>query len=123
MLVGYTSGKVFDDTGCAGPARMRDLCNGLHGILRAAGTEARIRPRPFFDLGDLRVQAELAADGPFPGGSPIARLPADRRKAWAGSPARLRNKGFVVIGPHHHGNCTAEPYRPEGFLLLVGTRA
>jgi predicted dienelactone hydrolase len=69
----------------------------------------------FFDLGTLRQQADLAGDGNFPvvllshgtGGSPESM-------GWLARP--LAKRGFVVIGPHHHGNCAVEAYRPEGFL-------
>ena len=69
----------------------------------------------FFDLGDVEVDGELAADSKFPvvllshgtGGSPESM-------GWLAR--RLAQCGYVVIGAHHHGNTAREPYRAEGFL-------
>lgn len=115
MLVGYTSGKVFDDSRLCWTGENARPVQWSAWYPARAGTGGPDTSSAFFDLGDLRVQAELAADGPFPvvllshgtGGSPESL-------GWLAS--TLAKQGFVVIGPHHHGNCTAEPYRPEGFL-------
>lgn len=116
MAVGYTSGQVYDNSrlGWTGKSARPVQWSAWHPA--RAGTGGPDTSSPFLDLGDLRVQAELAADGPFPvvflshgtGGSPESL-------GWLAS--ALAKQGFVVIGSHHHGNCTAEPYRPEGFLF------
>lgn len=69
----------------------------------------------FFDPGDVRVDAEVAGDGPLPvvlmshgtGGS------AESIGWLARSVAQA---GHVVIGAQHHGNTAGEPCGPEGFL-------
>lgn len=69
----------------------------------------------FFDLGDVRANADLADGRMFPailmshgtGGSPESM-------GWLAR--RLAEAGYIVIGAHHHGNTAIEPYRPEGFL-------
>lgn len=69
----------------------------------------------FFDLGDVRLNAELQDRTKFPvvlmshgtGGSPEGMGWLARRLALA---------GHIVIGAHHHGNTAREGYRPEGFL-------
>ncbi len=69
----------------------------------------------FFDLGDVRKNADLAEGRKLPvvlmshgtGGSPEGM-------GWLAR--ELAEAGLVVIGAHHHGNTANEPYLPEGFL-------
>lgn len=69
----------------------------------------------FFDLGDVEFEGHLAEEPVFPvvllshgtGGSPESLGYLARQ---------IAQRGYVVIGAHHHGNTGREPYRAEGFL-------
>lgn len=79
-----------------------------------AGNAARA-PEHFFDLGDIALDASLAAQPSFPVVL-LSHGTGGTAESLGWLARRLACEGYVVLGANHHGNTGLEPYLAEGFL-------
>ena len=111
---GYQTGSFND------PARTDWDGDAARPIAWSAWYPAAPGGAEAMELPGLFAQGPVARDAPLvPGLHPVILLShgtggAPEGQGWLAG--RLAALGFIVLGPHHHGNTGGEPYRAEGFL-------
>ncbi|MEM9589981.1 MAG: alpha/beta fold hydrolase, partial [Pseudomonadota bacterium] len=114
--VGYRTGQFSDPNRRAWEGETaRPLAWSAWFPTSSPGANAKHAMNPVFQLGPVIADADLSDDEKFSvvllshgtGGSPESL-------GWLAR--SLAERGYLVIGAHHHGNTGREPYRAEGFL-------